>query len=247
VAKKAKTPPPPRKVQAPRTRTGAAPRDERRSRMILYGAAVSGLLALAVVLIVVLTSGGGGGDKDVAALMKAAGCDYKTVDGSIPKGQSNHVNSLTADLHWNTFPPSNGQHYPEWAVWGFYEKAVNPRMVVHNLEHGGVVLWWGPQTPPATVAKLNDLYSEDPSGMFGTPLAGFGSKVGISAWTGDPARYMRTGYYGKGHVAVCEDYTAKTKKAFEAFRDSFVGNGPEGVPLSADQPGMGPQSAMAGG
>lgn len=239
MAKKAKTPPPPRRVQAPKTRTDAP--DPRRTRMILYGIAASGVIALVAVLAVVLTGGGSGSSgSGVASAMQAAGCTFKTVDASIPKGGSTHVNSLTKKLPWNTSPPSNGQHYPAWAVWGFYTEPVNPRQVVHNEEHGGVVLWWGTQTPRATVDKLNALYSDSPGGMFGTPIAGIGKKIAITAWTGDPARYGQNGYYGQGHIATCTAYTAATKSAFEKFRDTYRGHGPEGIPLSQDQPGMGP-------
>jgi hypothetical protein len=227
-------------VQAPKTRSSA---DEGRTRKLLYGAAAAGILALAVVLILILSGGGSGGsDSNVASLMTKAGCTFKTVPASVPKGGATHVNSLTQKLPWNTFPPSNGQHYPEWAVWGFYTEPVNPRQVVHNEEHGGVVLWWGPDTPAATVERLNELYSDDPAGMFGTPIAGLDGKVAITAWTGDPARYTRNGYYGEGHIGVCPGYDDKTKAAFEAFRDAYRGKGPEGVPMSANQPGMGPQS-----
>src|SRR5438067_8870322 len=158
--KKPKTPTPPRggqkgRVQAPqvrgRTRT---PQDlEARHRMILYAIAGSGIVALiVVVLLVVLGGGGGPSEQKVAADMNAAGCTFKTVTASVPGGKT-HVASLTAKLPWNTNPPSNGQHYPRWAVWGFYNEAVNPRMVVHNEEHGGVVLWWGTKTPKSTVNK----------------------------------------------------------------------------------------------
>jgi hypothetical protein len=30
-------------------------------------------------------------------------------------------------------------------------------------------------------------------------------------------------------------------KAFESFRKAYRGHGPEGIPLSLDEPGMGPQ------
>jgi hypothetical protein len=239
MAKKAKTPPPPR-VQAPKTRTDPAA-SARRARLVLYTLAATGALALVVVLAIIFSGGGGGGSsQNVAGAMKSAGCDFKTVAAEVPKGQQTHVDSLTKKLDWNTFPPSNGQHYPAWAVWGFYTEPVNPRMVVHNLEHGGIVLWWGPETPQAQVEKLNKLYSDDPTAMFGTPLAGLGSKVAISAWTGDTSRYGRDGYYGDGHVATCASYDDATAKAFVAFRDAYRGKGPEGVPLSADEPGMGP-------
>ena len=243
--KKPKTPPPPRggprKVQAPQVRSGArsAEDQERRHRMILYGVAGTGVVALIVVVLLVVFRGGGSSDAKVASLMSAAGCTFKTVKASVPGGRT-HIPSLTAKLPWNTNPPSNGQHYPRWAVWGFYTQPINPRMVVHNEEHGGVVLWWGPKTPQATIARLRALYEEKPAGMFGTPYANFGSRIAITAWTGNPAQYTRGGNYGQGHIATCLTYDDATEKAFRAFRDAYRGKGPEGIPLSADEPGLGP-------
>jgi len=249
--KKPKTPPPPRgsqqsaakgrPVQAPQVRSGSRGGDMGdRHRMILYGVAGAGILGLVVVaLLFALGAGGKSDDEKVASLMTQAGCTFKTVKASVPNGVT-HVASLTAKLPWNTNPPSNGQHYPQWAVWGFYNQAVNPRMVVHNEEHGGIILWWGPQTPKATVDRLRNLYDEQTTGVFGTPYANFGSRVAISAWTGDPTRYGRNGYYGQGHLATCLHYDDATEKAFRAFRDAYRGHGPEGIPLSADQAGMGP-------
>jgi len=244
--KKPKTPPPPRgnqqrRVQAPQVRSGSRGDDlGDRHRKILYGVAGGGIIALiAVVLLITLGGGSKKNDQKVASLMTAAGCTFKTVTASVPNGVT-HVASLTANLPWNTNPPSNGQHYPQWAVWGFYNDPVNPRMVVHNEEHGGVVLWWGPKTPQATVGKLRQLYDEQTTGVFGTPLANLGSRVAITAWTGDPTRYGRNGYYGQGHIATCLHYDDATAKAFRAFRDAYRGHGPEGIPLSADEAGMGP-------
>ena len=168
------------------------------------------------------------------------GSTFKTVTAYVPKGQPTHVNSLTKKLPWNTDPPSNGQHYPQWAVWGFYTQAVNPRMVVHDEEHGGVIYWWGPQVPAATVTQLRALYNEQPVGTFGTPYAGLGAKIAITAWTGNPSTYQQNGDYGQGHIGICTRYTAATHTAFQAFRKAYRGHGPEGIPLSADHPGMGP-------
>ena len=244
MAKKSRTPMPPKTVQAPRARTAGRPDDlGRRHRNLLYGAAGSGV-GLLIVVVAYIALGGGGGSKlsdaKVAPLMKTAACTFKTVNGYLPKGQTMHKNSLTGKFPCNTDPPSNGQHYPAWAVWGFYTEAVNPRQVVHNEEHGGVIIWWGPKVAQATVTKLRAFYDEQPDGSFGTPYATLGSKIAISAWTGDPLKYQTNGYYGLGHLAVCPTYNAATKAAFEAFRKAYRGHGPEGIPLSADEPGMGP-------
>jgi len=240
--KKPRTPPPPRKVQAPRTRSASSDDLGLRHRRALYGIAGGGAVVLVAVVLVIALTGGGSGAKKVASLMQTAGCSFKTVTAYVPKGQGTHVNSLTKKLPWNTDPPSNGQHYPEWAVWGFYTEAVNPRMVVHNEEHGGVVLWWGSQVSQATIGRLKAFYDKEPTGSFGTPYPTLGGKIAISAWTGDPTNYQQNGYYGQGHLAICTRYDDATEKAFTAFRNAYRGHGPEGIPLSADAPGMGPQS-----
>ncbi len=173
--KKPRTPPPPR-VQAPQRRTGSgkkgAPADDvgLRHRAVLFGLAGAGFVGLIIVVLVLALGGGKSGlPKQLGRDMATAGCTFKTVTAYVPKGEGTHVNSLTAKFPWNTTPPSNGQHYPEWAVWGFYTDPVNPRRVVHNEEHGGVVTWWGSKVPSSTVAKLLAFYQEQPTGSFGTP------------------------------------------------------------------------------
>ncbi len=99
----------------------------------------------------------------------------------------------------------------------------------------------GQKTPSSEVDKINAFYNSSPNSMVGTPaepVAGksLGSKVAISAWTGDPAKYGRKGYYGIGHLAVCPTFD---EGAFKKFRDAYRGKGPEGVPTSANDPGMG--------
>jgi Protein of unknown function (DUF3105) len=249
--KKPSTPPP--RVQAPQRRSGSARKAAEqgddvglRHRAVLYGVAGAGFLGLIGVALVLALGGGKSGDpKRLGAAMAAANCTFKTVTAYVPKGQSTHVPSLTKKLPWNTDPPSNGQHYPEWAVWGFYNQPVNPRMVVHNEEHGGVILWWGSKVPSSTVAKLLAFYTEQPDGSFGTPYPTLGSKIAITAWTGESSHYQQDGYYGQGHIAICPNYTAATKKAFEDFRNLYRGHGPEGIPLSADKPGDGPTTPMS--
>jgi Protein of unknown function (DUF3105) len=238
---KPKTPPPPRGPQGPRQRKDTRKGGPDRQRTTLYAVAGAGVVALIAVIAFIAfgNKDSGPNDAKVASAMVAAGCTFKTVNGYVPGGQT-HVDSLTKKFPWNTTPPSNGQHYPLRAVWGFYTSAVNPRQVVHNEEHGGVVLWWGSKVPAATVSKLQALYNEQPVGVFGTPFPELGSKVAITAWTGNPATYQRNGDYGKGHIAVCPKYTTEVEKAFVKFRDTFRGHGPEGIPLSEDEPGDGP-------
>ena len=223
------------------------------SRLPRWSWALLGVVAagIAIGVIVVVSAGGGtssGSTEALAKTMTAAGCTYRTVAPLPPKKDPTAVNggyhadvpSLSTPTKglWSTFPPSGGAHYGLWANWSFYRQPVNPRQVVHNEEHGGVIMWWGPEVSSSTIDKLEAFYNEKAEGMLGTPVAGLGKKIALTAWTGDPSKYYRNGYYGTGHIAVCPAFD---EKAFTAFRDAFRGKGPEGIPLSSDAPGMGPQ------
>ena len=188
----------------------------------------------------------------VSATMRAAGCTYYDVAPYPPKDAATRNNyhddfpTLSAKPHWSTFPPSAGGHYRLWAVWGFYRTPVNPAMVVHNEEHGGIVIWWGPDAASSTVAQLKSFYDEQPVGMFGTPIAGLGKEIALTAWTADPKWKGDEGLaflhhdYGLGHVAICPRFD---QKAFAAFRDAYRGKSPQGFPLTADRPGCGPETS----
>jgi Protein of unknown function (DUF3105) len=192
---------------------------------MLYGLAGTGVVVLAAVIVfIAVAAGGGSGDKNVVDAMKKAGCTYKVVKGD---SAGHHVTSLNAKIKYNTFPPSSGTHYYQPAVWDFYTDPVNPIQVVHNEEHGGVIIWWGPDVPESTIEQLRNFYNEDPVSMFGTPIAGLGKKIALTAWTSDS-----DGIHGR--VATCARFD---EKAFTAFRDAFRGKGPEGVPMEANQPG----------
>ena len=237
--KKSRTPDPPRRpVQAPKVRPGVTrtPEEARKFRILLLAGA-SGLAALTVVIGIILASSGGSSkvnDAGLATTLAKAGCTLKAYKSPPHAADHSDVPTLQARVHWNSFPPSNGAHYARPAVWGYYEEPVNPRLVVHNQEHGGVIIWWGNRVPAATIDELRRFYQSSPDSMFGTPLPGLGDKVALTAWTGDPNRYFRNGYYGDGHVAVCPRFD---KKAFTVFRDAYRGKGPEGIPESFNKPG----------
>ncbi len=205
------------------------------------------VVAAAVAAVVALQ----GGSKSLAATMRAAGCTYRDVVPYPPKDAATKANyhddfpTPAATPHWSTFPPSGGGHYRLWATWGFHRKPVNPAMVVHNEEHGGVIIWWGPEVPKATVDQLQRFYEQQPVGVFGTPIAGLGRKVALTAWTadpawtGDPALAYASGNYGIGRIAVCPRFD---QGAFAAFRNAYRGKSPQAFPVSGDRPGCGPSS-----
>jgi hypothetical protein len=230
VAKKARTPAPPRPVQAPQRRnTKGKPKQgstDERNKWLLIAFAASGVIGLAIVAaVVVLASGSSNANAaGIPQAMRAAGCTYTTAKST----SHNHVTSLSAKIKYNTTPPTNGNHYYQPAQWGFYTTPANPIQVVHNQEHGGIILWWGNKVPQSTITKLHSFYDESPNAMFGTPYAALGNKIAITAWP-SPA-----GGNGTGVVATC---SAFNKSAFTKFRDAFRGKGRERFPVSILTPG----------
>jgi hypothetical protein len=238
MAKKAKTPRPP--VQAPKRRD-AKPRSTGSGGMPRWLLIVAALVAAGAVVGVVLAMSGGGDEDqtaDVQAAMQAADCTVREVAPLPPKDGANfHADSPgeNTKVEWSTDPPSGGGHYGLWAVWRFYRSPISPNKIVHNLEHGGVAIWWGPRVPRATVDELEAFYRDSPTGVVGTPYAPLGDKIALTAWTGEPETYYRDGDYGMGHIAVCSRYD---EEAFKAFRDAFREKGPERG--TNNEPGSGP-------
>jgi hypothetical protein len=243
VAKKTRTPPPPRRVQAPKVRTGPSGRaptdDERRRKLLLYGFGASGVVALAIVVALIVLLGGksksSSSDASIGQTMRAAGFTYSTNPIKAPPNDQIHLASLKDKVSdWSTTPPDGGQHYYTPAPFNFYDEVVPPKIVVHNEEHGGVIIWYGSKIPAATKDQLRNFWQSSPNGILATQYPALGSKIALTAWTGDPNKYQRNGYWGEGHIAVGSKFD---QKAFTAFRDAFRGKGPERFPLSAMAPG----------
>jgi hypothetical protein len=218
VAKKSRTPAPPRPVQAPRRRTTApvtGPAADRQ-RLILYAIAISGIVALGVVIGVILLTRGGGAD--VAAAQKAveaAGGTFKTY----PAQSRRHV-PLNYKFKYDSFPPTSGPHYFQWVLWNDYDSPVRQIQAIHNLEHGGMVIQYGSKVPPSSVEEIHAFYRSDPNAMLVAPLPKLGNKIALEAWT---------------HLATL---TRFDESAFKKFRDALRYHGPERFPKSALQPGQ---------
>jgi hypothetical protein len=249
MADKPRTPPPPRSQgpkKRPTVQTPGTSRGLLGQRNALISGVVVGGLIVAAVLVFFLTRGSSSNQpaNDTIAAptaqMAAAKCTLRSVPplppthGDVPSAFHQDSPTLTSKVKWSTDPPSAGGHYQSPAIWNFYTDPVNPRQVVHNEEHGGLIIWWGDKVSAATVAKLRAFYSDDPLSILGTPYPTLGNKIALTAWTGNPATYYVKGDYGIGHIAICPGYDAT---AFKAFRDAYRGKGPEGVPMSANTPG----------
>ncbi len=71
--------------------------------------------------------------------------------------EANHQAEGTK-ISYPTNPPTSGDHWPSPAEWGVYNDAPPDESVVHNLEHGGVVMYYNPaMLDTATIDQLKAL------------------------------------------------------------------------------------------
>jgi hypothetical protein len=131
-----------------------------------------------------------------------------------PGQQPRHVDNLSLQPRYNSFPPTSGTHYYLPAKWDIYTQPIPQIALVHNLEHGGVVVQYGRAVPKATVAKIRAWYLKDSSGLVVAPLPKLGSTIALGAWNAPPYGKTRPVDAGHGYLALCTGFDAS---AFTAF------------------------------
>jgi hypothetical protein len=234
--KKSRVPTPPKRtVQAPKPYQ--APRDPRRTRMILIAAGVALLIAAAGAAIAFAV--GRGGDEQSAGTLGP--CTLKTFPAQGLDNNSQragHVTELPKGFKYNSFPPTSGPHDAQPIIWNVYDRPVAQMNLVHNLEHGGIAVQYGSQVPKSTVDQIVAWYSEDPNGIVVAPLPALGKRIALTVWTaeydGDPGNPSSRITHSEGRVAMCPSFD---EDAFSEFRDDYRYNGVEPFEPEHLQPG----------
>jgi hypothetical protein len=210
----------------------------RRKRMVGYG--VGGALALAAVVAVVVVLVGGGGSSgsssgktfptggsvpaakvtNLSKAAAAAGCKLSSEKST----SRNHEVDPNKKLHYRTNPPTDGKHYQEPEPDGIYNKAPPDSHLVHNLEHGRIIIWVKPSLSETDRKDIRALVDEDSYQMVLVPRANMPYQLATSAWGRDPAPL------GTGFLMGCTKYGGQIFDAIRAFRDEHRSNGPEPIP-----------------
>jgi hypothetical protein len=137
-----------------------------------------------------------------------------------------------SDIVYASSPPVFGDHFPRWAAYGTYDFPLSLGFLVHDLEHGAVVIFYdcpeGCTDEVATVQAFIAALPADPRcsedvrvQVVLVPRPGLGARWAASAW-------------GYALTADCFD-----PEIFGQFYDDHHGQGPEdlcnqGVPFSED-------------
>jgi len=205
------------RVKAPKQRTSSSADRSSRRPAIVAAVALAGLVAGAVVVFALVGLGGGGGanEDEVRTTLEAAGCTLQVAD-ALPGEHSVADPAGTSD-EWNTDPPTTGPHYPIAAIFGIYDEQLEQARVIHNLEHGGVFIQYGPDLPEATVNELKAFYERHKTGTIVAPYEKLGDEFALGAWVAEAES-------GNGYLAKCKTFD---EGAASAFLDAFLFRGPE--------------------
>jgi uncharacterized protein DUF3105 len=145
----------------------------------------------------------------------AAGCTRE----EFPSQGRNHVQTLPEGFEYNSFPATSGPHAAP-VIWNAYTDPLPAVNLVHNLEHGGIVVQFGCDVAEDDLQAIVDWYVADPVGLVIAPLPALRGKIAVSAWT---------------HLLTCDGFD---NEQFTSFRDDFRFRGPELIPPQNLQPGM---------
>ncbi|WP_341242842.1 DUF3105 domain-containing protein [uncultured Nocardioides sp.] len=113
---------------------------------------------------------------------------------------------VDGDVDYEQDPPVGGQHADRWLDCGAYETQVRAENVVHDLEHGTVLLTYRPGTSTADVERLEALLPDN--GIL-SPWDGLDAPVVVTVWgrqlalTGadDPRLPLFIDTFGAGETA----------------------------------------------
>jgi Protein of unknown function (DUF3105) len=223
-------------------------------RRLLIGYVVAGVLTLAVVvgLFIVITSGGDDGNQvggkdipeaahiqvdsgflheltpdgregtpppelqqgDLQIAAKEAGCELQL---DLTDEGADHITKEADIPDYKTDPPTSGNHHPEQLADGAYSAEPELWWAVHSMEHGRVLIHYSPDLPEADQLALKGVFDQRSAGVLLFPNSEMPWDVAVTAWT---------------QLMGCPKYEgAATLDAIRDFRDTYIGLGPEPLPL----------------
>ena len=103
--------------------------------------------------------------------------------------ERNHVKEGEKPTY-NSNPPTSGDHYVRTEEWGISDTPLVNEKLVHNLEHGGIIIHYNCEKCDDLITKLKDLTNRlaaKDRKIILTPNKNIDAKIALAAW----------GYYDK--------------------------------------------------
>ncbi len=134
-------------------RTARRERQEgkKKRRRILYFLG-SGIFAVAIIVGLFVPSFPGAG------IGTGSGATSYADGIGVPQALMPTVFHVTETVDYSTVPPTSGDHSPITTQCGFYENEVLDEIVVHNMEHGNIVMSYN-LTNSADIERLREVHN----------------------------------------------------------------------------------------
>ncbi len=116
-------------------------------------------------------------------------------------------------------PGTSGQHIGNWLKTGVYDVQLDERLLVHNLEHGYVVAFYGEDAPDDQVAALKAKAQEHIDGKF--------KKIIVAPFQGELSGGANFSYTAWTFRQSCDTYDDTTFDVFVRAHHSGAGVAPE--------------------
>ena len=206
-----------RKRLAEQARKAQQRQSSRRANLVTAG--IAAVVIVAVVALVLSDNAPTTISVPDGVAASAAGCNDVE---QFAEQSRDHIDLGAEHDPYNSSPPTSGPHYGTPADPGFYPNPLEPEQLVHNLEHGQIVIWYDPEAPASAVDGIQALVENanqraQNSGLveplLAAPFEGLDSGFG----------YALAGWR---NLQSCESYS---RAAIDDFRAELQGRGPEQV------------------
>jgi hypothetical protein len=206
-----------RKRLAEQARKAQQRQSSRRANLVTAG--IAAVVIVAVVALVLSDNAPTTIPVPDGVAASAAGCNDVE---QFAEQSRDHIDLGAEHDPYNSSPPTSGPHYGTPADPGFYPNPLEPEQLVHNLEHGQIVIWYDPEAPASAVdgiqALVENANQRAQSSGFVEPLLaapfeglGPGFDYALAGWR---------------NLQSCESYS---RAAIDDFRAEWQGRGPEPV------------------
>jgi hypothetical protein len=171
---------------------------------------IAAVVVAGVAIWSVMTRGSGGVDQTDFAGLVSAGQPALGDVVTVPELGRDHVRAGTP-MEYRNDPPTSGTHWQIWVDPGFYTQQQPLAALVHSMEHGHVVIFYGDVGDDnlAVIEDWANTWRDDWDGVVAVPRPDLGAGVDLAAWT---------------HHIRLESFDAA---AAAAFVDQYRGRGPE--------------------
>ena len=130
-----------------------------RSKWLLISfAAIAGLFIVALLVPAVIPNFGGPGQGEASEYVEGIGTQVTVADSRDHFPDNFVISDIVAEGYLTT-PPTSGRHWGQWVPCGFYENPVPDERIVHNMEHGNIILSYN-LPDPAQVEELKSAYDK---------------------------------------------------------------------------------------